>query len=452
VDDAQRYGKNTELAVENFTVSGEPVAVELIEALAHVKAAAAVANVRFEANTGVDPAMRDAIVSAADEVIAGRHGEQFPVDVFQTGSGTSTNMNVNEVIASLATEALGQPVHPNDHVNASQSTNDTFPTAIRLAALSLIRDLFRPGLVALLEALADKADELADVVKPGRTHLMDATPVTIGREFSGYAFQIHELIERLDQTVPRLGGLPLGGTATGTGINAPRGYAEAAVTVLAERTGHDLSEARDHFAVQGSQDSLVEASALARAVAVALFKIANDIRWMASGPATGLAEITVPELQPGSSIMPGKVNPVICEVVMQVAAQVIGNDAAIAFAGTQGNLELNVFLPVIGRNLLESIKLTGRACASLANQTVVGIDANHQRARAMAEASPAIATALNLEIGYEAAADVVRLSLETGRSIREVVSESGALDAVTAARILDIDAMAAGTTTPFRLD
>ncbi|MCB0992319.1 MAG: class II fumarate hydratase, partial [Acidimicrobiales bacterium] len=364
MNDVRLYGSNTQAAIANFDVSGETVDHRIIEALAHIKACCAIANSHADVGR-LDREIAAAIVGAAEEVATGKHRDQFPVDVFQTGSGTSTNMNVNEVLASIASSVSGLAVHPNDHVNMSQSTNDTFPTAIRVAVSLAIRDQLLPALGQLADALADKAVEFGDVVKPGRTHLMDATPVMLGDEFGGYAAQIRESIERIASAQTRLVRLPLGGTATGNGLNTPPGHAAMVRELLTERTGVRWQPPLHHFAVQGGQDALVEASAQLRGAALAMFKIANDIRLMASGPRTGLGELTLTELQPGSSIMPGKTNPVICEVVIQVCAQVVGNDTAIAFAGSRGELELNVYLPVMARNLLESVDLLAGSCTSL---------------------------------------------------------------------------------------
>ncbi len=370
----------------------------------------------------------EAIAAAAEEVAAGKLDDHFPIDVFQTGSGTSSNMNANEVIATLATERLGRAVHPNDDVNASQSSNDVFPSSIHLAATAgLVNDLL-PALEHLAEALEAKRDEFGGVVKSGRTHLMDATPVTLGQEFGGYAAQVRAGIERLTAALPRLAELPLGGTAVGTGINMPPGFAARTIAVLAERTGLPLTEARDHFEAQGAQDGLVETSGQLRTVAVSLYKIANDLRWMGSGPRAGLREINIPDLQPGSSIMPGKVNPVIPEAVCMVSAQVIGNDAAIAFGGAAGNFELNVMLPMLARNILESIRLLASVSRLFADRCIAGISANVDRARQYAESSPSIVTPLNRYIGYEEAAKVAKQAVAEGKTIREVVLERGYVD------------------------
>jgi fumarate hydratase class II len=358
-------------------------------------------------------------------VADGGHDGEFPIDVFQTGSGTSSNMNANEVIASLAGTALGRPVHPNDQVNASQSSNDTFPTSIHVAATAAVtRDLL-PALDHLATAFETKATEFESVVKSGRTHLMDATPVTLGQEFGGYAAQIRIGIERLETSLPRLAELPLGGTAVGTGINTPPGFAERVIEILAELTELPLTEARNHFEAQGSRDSLVEASGQLRTIAVSLYKICTDLRWMGSGPRAGLGEIRLPDLQPGSSIMPGKVNPVLPEAMSMVCAQVVGNDATIAFAGASGNFELNVMLPVMAANLLESIRLLSNTARLLADRTVVGIEADVEHCRQLAESSPSIVTPLNRVIGYENAAAVAKRAVKERRTIREIVIDEG---------------------------
>ncbi|MFC8761131.1 class II fumarate hydratase [Streptomyces sp. NPDC057193] len=419
-----KWRAQTQRAVENFPVSGQRIERAHIEALARIKAAAAQVNAELGV---IDGDRAEAIASAAAEVAEGRWDEHFPVDVFQTGSGTSSNMNTNEVIATLATERLpeGREVHPNDHVNASQSSNDVFPSSIHIAATGAVtRDLI-PALDHLATALERKSAEFATVVKSGRTHLMDATPVTLGQEFGGYAAQVRHGVERLRAALPRLAELPLGGTAVGTGINTPAGFSAAVIAEVARATGLPLTEARDHFEAQGARDALVETSGQLRTVAVSLTKIANDLRWMASGPRTGLAEINLPDLQPGSSIMPGKVNPVIPEAVLMVAAQVTGNDTTVAVAGAAGNFELNVMLPVMAKNLLESVRLLANASRLLADRTVDGITANVERAREYAESSPSVVTPLNKYIGYEEAAKVAKRSLAERKTIREVVIESG---------------------------
>ncbi|MDI5964018.1 class II fumarate hydratase [Streptantibioticus silvisoli] len=419
-----KWRAQTQRAVENFPVSGQPIERALIEALGRIKAAAALVN----ADLGVvDARVAAAIAAAAGEVADGRWDAEFPVDVFQTGSGTSSNMNANEVIATLAAERLGgdRPVHPNDEVNASQSSNDVFPSAIHIATTSaVVRDLI-PALEYLATALEAKAAEFADVVKAGRTHLMDATPVTLGQEFGGYAAQVRYGVERLLSTLPRLAELPLGGTAVGTGINTPPGFAKAVVEKLAGDSGLPLTEARDHFEAQGARDAIVETSGQLRVIAVGLTKIANDLRWMGSGPRAGLAEINLPDLQPGSSIMPGKVNPVIPEAVVMVAAQVVGNDATVAWAGASGTFELNVTLPVIADNVLRSVRLLANVTRLLADRAVSGVTANVERARRYAESSPSVVTPLNRYIGYEEAAKVAKQALAEGSTIREVVLARG---------------------------
>ncbi|MER6255960.1 class II fumarate hydratase [Streptomyces sp. NPDC001584] len=417
-----KWRAQTQRAVENFPISGQRLERAHIEALARIKAAAAVVNAKLGV---VDQDVAEAIRSAAAEIADGRWDDHFPVDVFQTGSGTSSNMNTNEVIATLATERLGREVHPNDHVNASQSSNDVFPSSIHIAATAAVTGELIPALEHLAAALERKAAEFAQVVKAGRTHLMDATPVTLGQEFGGYSVQIRYGVERLRAALPRLAELPLGGTAVGTGINTPPGFSAAVIAEVAATTGLPLTEARDHFEAQGARDALVETSGMLRTIAVSLTKISNDLRWMASGPRTGLAEINLPDLQPGSSIMPGKVNPVVPEAVLMVAAQVMGNDAAVAVAGAAGNFELNVMLPVMARNLLESIRLLGSVSRLLADRTIDGITANEARAREYAESSPSVVTPLNRYIGYEEAAKVAKRSLAERKTIREVVLESG---------------------------
>jgi fumarate hydratase class II len=417
-----KYRSQTQRAVENFPISGQRLERSHIEALARIKAAAAKVN----ADLGVlEPEMAHAIQDAAAEVAAGAYDDHFPVDVFQTGSGTSSNMNTNEVLATLATERLGSPVHPNDHVNASQSSNDVFPSSIHIAATSAVVNDLVPALEHLAASLDRKAKQFATVVKSGRTHLMDATPVTLGQEFGGYASQIRYGVERLQVSLPRLAELPLGGTAVGTGINTPPGFSAAVIAEVAQQTGLPLTEARDHFEAQGARDGLVEASGQLRTIAVSLNKICNDLRWMGSGPRAGLGEIQLPDLQPGSSIMPGKVNPVIPEATHMVCAQVIGNDAAIAFAGASGNFELNVMLPVMARNLLESVRLLANISRVLADRTIDGIVADEERCRELAESSPSIVTPLNKYIGYENAAKVAKQSLKEKKTIRQVVLEGG---------------------------
>jgi fumarate hydratase class II len=438
-----KWGAQTQRAVENFPISGLTLDKAVIHALGRIKAAAATANAMLGA---LDPDAAAAIRAAAEEVAAGGWDDQFPIDVYQTGSGTSSNMNANEVIATLAAEQFGQPVHPNDQVNASQSSNDVIPSAIHLAATDgVVNDLI-PALTTLAEALEAKADEFAEVVKAGRTHLMDATPVTLGQEFGGYAAQVRYGIERLNATLPRVAELALGGTAVGTGINAPAGFAAAVIEELRQTTGLPLTEARNHFEAQGAQDALVELSGQLRTIAIGLYKIATDIRWMASGPRAGLAEIHVPDLQPGSSIMPGKVNPVIPEALSMVCAQVIGNDAAVAFGGAAGNFELNIMLPMLARNVLESIRLLASASVLFADRCVSGITADEARTLEFAEGSPAVATALNPVLGYEEVASIAKQALAERKAIRDVVLERGHVDKGTITledldRLLDVAAM-----------
>ncbi len=441
VPKSARWGAQTQRAVENFPISGRRVEPALIEALALIKGQAALVNAEIGV---IDEQVGAALEAAASEVVSGKHPGEFPVDVFQTGSGTSTNMNMNEVLANLASERLGRRVSPNDEANASQSSNDVFPSAIHLAAAREITDDLLPALRHLAAALRSKAQEFSDVVKSGRTHLMDATPVTLGQEFGGYASAVEHGIERLESSLGRIGELPLGGTAVGTGLNAKPGFAAAVIERLRMVTGLPLSEARDHFEAQGARDALVEASGMLRVVAVSLYKMANDLRWMSSGPRCGLGEIHLPDLQPGSSIMPGKVNPVIPEAVCQVVAQVVGNDAAVAFGGAAGNLELNVMLPVIARNLLESVRLLAAVSRALADRCVAGIEADVERCRTYALSSPSIVTALNPYIGYENAAKVVKTALAQGKDLRSVVLEMGLLDEGQVDKALDVLAMTRG--------
>ena len=411
----------TQRAIENFPISGTTLEDEHLKALARVKAAAATVNARLGV---LDRAQADAIVAAATQVVDGGHLDHFPLDVFQTGSGTSSNMNMNEVLASLAARA-GVDVHPNDHVNASQSSNDVFPTSIHVAAATSVTHRLVPALDHLASAFEAKAAEFAEVVKSGRTHLMDATPVMLGQEMGGYAAALRLGIERLEATLPRVAELPLGGTAVGTGINTPEGFSAAVIEELSTSTGLPFTEARNHFEAQGARDALVELSGQLRTVAVSLTKICNDLRWMSSGPRTGLAEINLPDLQPGSSIMPGKVNPVLPEATLMVCAQVVGNDAAVAAAGASGSFELNVMMPVMARNLLESVRLLSTSSVLLADRCVAGITANVERMRTYAESSPSVVTPLNRYIGYEDAAKVAKKALAEEKTIREVVLEMG---------------------------
>ena len=416
------YGAQTQRAVENFPISGTGLEPAQIVALARVKRAAAIANSELGK---LDSDIADAIVGAADQIIDGQHHNHFPVDTYQTGSGTSSNMNMNEVLARLATDSLGSPVHPNDHVNASQSSNDVFPTSVHLAVTgALLGDLI-PALEHLAAALDVKAELWKCAVKAGRTHLMDATPVTLGQEFAGYARQIRLGVARVQSSIPRVAEVPLGGTAVGTGINTPLGFPQRVIAILAEDSGLPITEAEDHFEAQGARDALVEASGALRVIAVSVTKICNDLRWMGSGPNTGLGELRIPDLQPGSSIMPGKVNPVIPEAVLMVCARVIGNDATIAWGGASGAFELNVAIPVMGTSLLESSRLLANSLRALADKTIEGLEANLPRALALAESSPSIVTPLNKIIGYEAAAKIAKHSVAQSLTVREAVIDLG---------------------------
>nr|VDG62835.1 argininosuccinate lyase [Streptococcus thermophilus] len=412
----------TQRAVENFPISGRGLEAQQIRALGLLKAACAQVNKDLG---NLDAEKADAIIAAAKEIADGQHNDEFPIDVFQTGSGTSSNMNTNEVIASIA-KANGVEVHPNDDVNMGQSSNDTFPTATHVAATEAAANDLIPALQVLHESLDKKANEWKEVVKSGRTHLMDATPVTLGQEFSGYARQIELGIERVRNTLEHLGELAIGGTAVGTGINTPAEFGGKVTEELKKLTGvEQLSEAKNHFEAQANRDGLVEFSGAMRSVAVSLYKIANDIRLMGSGPLAGLAEIHLPDLQPGSSIMPGKVNPVLCETATQVSAQVIGNDAAVAFAGTQGQFELNVFIPVMARNVLESARLLANTSRQFATKLVDGIEPNEERMRTLAESSPSIVTPLNSAIGYENAAKIAKHAVKEGITIRQATIDLG---------------------------
>ena len=412
----------TQRAVENFPISGRGLEAQQIRALGLLKAACAQVNKDLG---NLDAEKADAVIAAAKEIADGQHDDEFPIDVFQTGSGTSSNMNTNEVIASIA-KANGVEVHPNDDVNMGQSSNDTFPTATHVAATEAAANDLIPALQVLHESLDKKANEWKEVVKSGRTHLMDATPVTLGQEFSGYARQIELGIERVRNTLEHLGELAIGGTAVGTGINTPAEFGGKVTEELKKLTGvEQLSEAKNHFEAQANRDGLVEFSGAMRSVAVSLYKIANDIRLMGSGPLAGLAEIHLPDLQPGSSIMPGKVNPVLCETATQVSAQVIGNDAAVAFAGTQGQFELNVFIPVMARNVLESARLLANTSRQFATRLVDGIEPNEERMRTLAESSPSIVTPLNSAIGYENAAKIAKHAVKEGITIRQATIDLG---------------------------
>jgi fumarate hydratase class II len=432
----QLWGGETSKAVENFKISGERVPAPVVHWLGRIKAAAA----RTNAELGVlDEEVAERIATAGDEVAHGRHDDQFPIDVFQTGSGTSSNMNANEVIAALA----GEGVHPNDHVNLGQSSNDVFPSAVHLAALAEASDKLLPALEQLASSLAAKAEEFADLVKAGRTHLMDAVPVTLGQEFAGYAAQMRLGRDRVADALPRVAQIPLGGTAVGTGLNTHPDFAAGVRARLSEATRLPVEAPADPFEAQANRDALVELSGALKVVAVSLTKIANDLALMGSGPRTGLVEIFLPELQKGSSIMPGKVNPVIPEVTLQVAAQVIGNDVAVTVAGTQGQFELNVRVPLIARNVLGSIELLAAAATHLAEKCVDGIEPNHEVLQRNAESTPAIATALNPYIGYDKATEIVKEAVASKRTIREVAIEQG-VDEETLDRALDLQAMARG--------
>ena len=419
------YRAQTQRAVENFPISGRGLESAHIVALAQIKRAAAMVNQELGI---LEAGVAQAIVQAADQIIRGEHHEHFPVDTYQTGSGTSSNMNMNEVLATLATRDSGIEVHPNDHVNASQSSNDVFPTSVHVAVTDALLNSLIPALSHLASTLEAKATQWHSVVKAGRTHLMDATPVTLGQEFAGYTRQIRLGIERITSVISRVAEVPLGGTATGTGINTPLGFSQKVIAELARATNLPITEAEDHFEAQGARDGLVEASGALRVIAVSLTKVCNDIRWMGSGPNAGIAELHIPDLQPGSSIMPGKVNPVVPEAVLMVCARVIGNDQTIAWAGASGNFELNVAIPVMGTSLLESIRLLANSTRVLADKTIEGLSANVERALALAESSPSIVTPLNRVIGYEAAAKVAKYSVSHQKTIREAVIDLGFVD------------------------
>ncbi|MCP3973698.1 MAG: class II fumarate hydratase [bacterium] len=440
------YGASTQRAVDNFPISDLRFSRRFIWALGLLKGSAA----RVSGPAGyIDADQASAIASAADEVSAGGLDEQFVLDVFQTGSGTSTNTNANEVIANRATILLGgslgdRIVHPNDSVNFGQSSNDVIPATIHVAAVAAIREDLLPKLEALADSLAAKSIEFADVVKSGRTHLMDATPVTLGQEFGGYATQVRKGVERLTKVLPELEELPLGGTAVGSGLNAPDGFAAAVIADMASITGYPLREADDHFEAQAAKDATVSASGALKTVATSLFKIANDLRWLSSGPRTGIAEIRLPSLQPGSSIMPGKVNPVMSEMMMQVCSQVIGNDTAITWGGANGNFELNVMMPLIVHNLLESISLLANAADTFRERCIEGIEANVERSRELAEANIIVVTALNPHIGYDKGAIAAKEAFNSGRNVGDVVIEKGWLTAEQVAELLDIKRMTEG--------
>ena len=440
------FGASTQRAHDNFPISDLRFGREFIWALGLIKGAAAAVAGRRNAIPGETAA---AIEQAAEEVMAGSLDEQFILDIFQTGSGTSTNTNANEVIAHRADEILGgdrdsRKVHPNDQVNYGQSSNDVIPSAIHMAAVKGIRTDLLPSLAKLGAALEKKAEEFSDVVKSGRTHLMDATPVTLGQEFSGYATQVGNGSKRLEKILPELEELALGGTAVGTGINAPEGFASEVIALMAERSGFRFVEAPNHFEAQGGKDATVMASGALKTIAVSLFKIANDIRWLGSGPTAGLAELRLPDLQPGSSIMPGKVNPVMSEMMMQVAAQVVGNDATVTWSAANGNFELNVMMPVLSHNLSESISILANAARVFAERCVEGLEANEERVRELVERNVIVVTALNPHIGYDAGAKVAKEALATGKSVREIVLGHGLMTEADLDRILDLKKMTEG--------
>ena len=419
------YSAQTQRAVENFPISGKTLEREHIAALAQVKKAAATANEELDV---LDSQRAAAIRSAADKVISGDFDAHFPIDVFQTGSGTSSNMNTNEVLSQLANQELAGTdvtVHPNDHVNASQSSNDVFPTSVHVAVTNALVNDLKPALDVLATSLEKKAEEFRDIVKSGRTHLMDATPVTLGQEFGGYAAQVRYGIERIDASLPRVAEVPQGGTAVGTGINTPAGFSARVVELLAQQTGLPITEARNHFEAQANRDGLVEVSGQLRTIAYGFMKINNDLRWMGSGPNTGLGEIELPDLQPGSSIMPGKVNPVICEAAIQASAQVIGNDTTVSLSSTNGAFELNVGIPVMAANLLESVRLLANVSRVMAEKMIDGLTANEERARFLAEASPSIVTPLNRVIGYEAAAKIAKHAVANKMTVKEATIDLG---------------------------
>ena len=435
------YGASTQRAVDNFPISGHRFSRRFIWALGLQKGS----SVTVAAEMGFKSSeLGSAVRAAADRVMDGEFDEQFVLDVFQTGSGTSTNTNANEVIAAVASAEVGSSVHPNDDVNFGQSSNDVIPTAIHIAAVAAIRDDLLPAVIHLAESLGVKATEFADVVKSGRTHLMDATPVTLGQEFGGYAEQVRKGAERVEGTVRDLEELALGGTAVGTGINAPDGFAERVIALMADRTGYGFSEANDHFEAQGAKDAVVMTSGALRTLAIALFKIANDIRFLGSGPTAGISEIRIPSLQPGSSIMPGKVNPVMSEMMMQVAAQVVGNDTAVTWGGANGNFELNVMMPVMAHNLLESISLLTNACDTFRTRCVEGIEANEERSLELVERNAIVVTALNPHIGYDNGARIAKEAVATGRSVRELVLEAGLMTPEDLDDALDIKKMTEG--------
>ncbi len=441
------YGAQTQRAVENFPISGRRFGRRFIEAMGRLKQAAAETNGELGL---LSPERTSAIAAAAAEVAEGDWDDQFPLDVFQTGSGTSTNMNANEVIATLANRRLGdaagpdhrrRPVHPNDHVNYGQSSNDTIPTAIHLASVGAVRAEALPALARLRDALAEKARDFDHVLKSGRTHLMDATPVRLGQEFGGYARQLEKGTGRLHAACADLAELPLGGTATGTGINTHPAFAERTIAKLSERYRFDFREAEDHFEAQGAKDACVSLAGALNTVATSLTKIANDVRWLASGPTSGIAELRLPAVQPGSSIMPGKVNPVMAEALMMACARVAGNAVTVTFAGHRSNFELNVMMPVIADALLESVSLLANACIAFADRCVKGMSARPERAKELLERNPAVATALNALLGYDRAAEIAKKAASEGRSVREVAEETGLVAPEQLDEALDVRGM-----------
>lgn len=441
------YGASTQRAVENFPISDLRFGKRFVWALGLIKGSAAEQN---KAMGHVDAETADAIITAAQEVMAGNHDDQFVVDVFQTGSGTSTNMNINEVLSNRASEILGgergsKLVHPNDHVNAGQSSNDVIPTAMHVAAVAAIEEDLLPALINLRSGLEAKAVEFDDVLKSGRTHLQDATPVRLGQEFGGYAAQISKSIDRLNAVLPELRELALGGTAVGTGINAPHGFAAGAIEIMSRKSGYDFREAENHFEAQSAKDAYVNASGVLKTVATSMFKIVNDLRWLSSGPRNGIGEISLPSLQPGSSIMPGKVNPVIPEAVMMIAAKVYGNDTTITWGGANGNFELNVMMPVMAHAMLESIELLASGARVLKDMTVDGITANVERAAFLLDQNAIVATSLVPHIGYDKVSEIIKAAFAEGRGVREVALEMQVLPEQELDAALDVRPMTEGT-------
>ncbi len=440
VPEDKYWGAQTQRAIENFPISGWVVPEEIVKAIAVVKWAAAKANCELNL---IPHNVKDAICKAAEEIYNGKLQDNFPLDVFQTGSGTSTNMNVNEVISNRANEILGYkkgqkyPVHPNDHVNKCQSSNDVIPTAISIASVMLAKQKLIPALRKLLETLSKKSREFSEIVKIGRTHLMDATPVTLGQEFSGYAYQINHCVALIEMLIPKLSYLALGGTAVGTGINAHPEFSRRAIKYISEFLNHEFKEAENHFFAQATQDTIVAFSGVLKTCAVAIFKISNDIRWLSSGPQTGIGEIELPSLQPGSSIMPGKVNPVIPESAMMACVHIISSDVAVTLGGMNGNFELNTFLPLIGYHVVSSIKILANTALNLAEKCIEGIRPRIDRIKDFLEKSPALVTPLALKIGYDKAAEIAKKAIAQGKTIREIVKEDGILPEDQIDKILD---------------